>query len=235
MNRYYLYRHIRLDKNEPFYIGIGSKSSRNHPNIKSEYRRAFEKNRKESSLWNNIINKTDYRVEILLESDNYEVIKEKEREFIKLYGRINKKNGCLSNMTDGGDGFIGYIPSQNKIQNHIEYMTGKRQPISQIQKRIESRKGYKHSEETKQKISSSHKGLKISKDHLAKLFAGQIRANSKSISQYTLNGEFIKNWQSATVASKILNIHPVSIRHCVQNKTHSSGGYIWKSTQHSYK
>jgi hypothetical protein len=23
MKKYYLYRHIRLDKNEPFYIGIG--------------------------------------------------------------------------------------------------------------------------------------------------------------------------------------------------------------------
>lgn len=26
--KYYLYRHIRLDKNEPFYIGIGSRSEK---------------------------------------------------------------------------------------------------------------------------------------------------------------------------------------------------------------
>ena len=25
--KYYLYRHIRLDKNEPFYIGIGTKNN----------------------------------------------------------------------------------------------------------------------------------------------------------------------------------------------------------------
>lgn len=42
MNKYYLYRHIRLDKNEPFYIGIGTKRNRYHPNMYSEYRRAYE-------------------------------------------------------------------------------------------------------------------------------------------------------------------------------------------------
>lgn len=38
--KFYLYRHIRLDKNRPFYIGIGTK-----PNIfksfESEFNRAF--------------------------------------------------------------------------------------------------------------------------------------------------------------------------------------------------
>lgn len=109
--RYYLYRHIRLDKHEPFYIGIGTKSKRNHPNIKSEYRRAYSNDRKESSLWNNIVSKTEYEVEILLES---------------------------------------------------------------------------------------------------------------------------KEWQSATLAAKEINLHPTSIRHCVQGKTKTSGGFIWKA-QNSYK
>ena len=35
--KYYLYRHIREDKNEVFYIGIGTKNS------KVEYKRAFAK------------------------------------------------------------------------------------------------------------------------------------------------------------------------------------------------
>jgi len=26
-NKYYLYRHIRLDSNKPFYIGVGTKKS----------------------------------------------------------------------------------------------------------------------------------------------------------------------------------------------------------------
>jgi hypothetical protein len=232
--RHYLYRHIRLDKNEPFYIGIGTKQKRNHNSFESEYRRAFEKNRKESSIWNNIISKTDYDVEILIESDDYEFIKKKEIEFIKLYSRINKNTGCLANMTDGGDGIIGYIPSREKIEAHRKRMTGRKQSEEEKQKRNKSRKGYVHSEETKQKISESHKGKKTSKEHLEKLYKGQILANSKPITQYSLDGTFIKDWQSATIAAKELGVHFSSIRNCVQNRTKSSGGFIWKS-QISYK
>jgi hypothetical protein len=227
-NKYYLYRHIRLDKNEPFYIGIGTKQNRPHPHMKSEYRRAFETNRKESYIWNNITSKTQHEVEILFESDNYEFIKEKEKEFIKLYGRINRKTGTLANMTDGGDGIIGYTPSKEKIERHKLFMIGKKQSEEQKQKRIQSRKGYCHSEETKLKISNSHKGKKVSKDHIEKLHKGQILANSKPILQYDLQGNFIREWQSATIAAKEINLHPTSIRHCVQGKTKTSGGYIWK-------
>lgn len=232
--KHYLYRHIRLDKNEPFYIGIGTKQPRIHNSIKSEYRRAYETNRKESYIWNKIVSKTSYEIEILFESDDYEFIKQKEIEFISLYGRINNGTGILSNMTDGGDGFIGYVPSKEKIAKHKIFMTGRKQSQEEIQKRIESRKGYLHSEETKLKISNSHKGKKPSKEHLEKLYKGQILANSKPINQYDLKGNFIRGWQSATIAAKEINLHPTSIRHCVQGKTKTSGGYIWKS-QISYK
>jgi hypothetical protein len=232
--RHYLYRHIRLDKNEPFYIGIGTKQPRTHNSVKSEYRRAHETNRKESYIWNNIVNKTSYEIEILFESDDYNFIKEKEIEFISLYGRINNNTGILSNMTDGGDGFIGYIPSKEKIEKHKIFMTGRKQSQEEKQKRNESRKGYLHSEETKLKISNSHKGKKTSKEHLEKLYKGHILANSKPINQYDLEGNFIKEWQSATIAAKEINLHPTSIRHCVQGKTKTSGGYIWKA-QISYK
>lgn len=233
--RYYLYRHIRIDKNEPFYIGIGTKQERNHNSFRSEYRRAYETNRKESYIWNSIVNKTEYEIEILFESNDYEFIKEKEKEFILLYGRINANTGILANMTDGGDGFIGYILSKENIENRRKRMIGKKQSKETIEKRAASREGYIHSEETKRKISESHKGKKPSKEHLEKLYKGQILANSKPISQYSLDGTFIKEWQSATIAAKEINLHPTSIRHCVQGKTKTSGGYIWKPSQISYK
>lgn len=112
--KYYLYRHIRLDKNEPFYIGIGTKrktKGNSSKKIKSHYwiyDRAYSKNRKSSKIWNLIANKTEYIVEIVLESDDLELIKKKEQEFIKLYGRIDLKTGTLANMTDGGDGMNGH-------------------------------------------------------------------------------------------------------------------------------
>jgi hypothetical protein len=226
--RYYLYRHIRIDKNEPFYIGIGTKQSRTFNSAKSEYRRAYETSRKESYVWNNIVSKTDYEVQIIFESDDYNFIKGKELEFISLYGRIDKNTGVLSNMTNGGDGFIGYVPSKEKIEKHKLFMTGRKQSEEEKQKRNKSRKGYTHSEETKNKISNSHKGKKTSKEHLEKLQKGQILANSKPINQYDLEGNFIRNWQSATIAGKELNLHIMSIRNCVRGITKTSGGYIWK-------
>ncbi len=98
--KYYLYRHIRLDKNIPFYIGIGSK---NKNDLKyGSYDRAF-KSCNRNNYWKNITNKTKYEVEILLETDNYDFLKEKEEEFIKLYGRVDLKTGTLANMTEGGE------------------------------------------------------------------------------------------------------------------------------------
>ncbi len=109
---HYLYRHIRLDKNEPFYIGIATKKNQEYLSYESEYSRAFSKQRRDSKIWKAIVKRTNYRVEILFESKNYLEIKEKEKEFIKLYGRIDKKTGILANMTDGGDGTLGLIVSE---------------------------------------------------------------------------------------------------------------------------
>lgn len=93
----YLYRHIRLDKNEPFYIGIS--------NVNDNYKRAYKKTCR-NKHWTNIINSTNYEVEILLDDLTEEEVKIKEKEFITLYGRIDLKTGSLVNLTDGGDGVL---------------------------------------------------------------------------------------------------------------------------------
>ena len=60
----YVYRHVRLDKNEPFYIGIGSDD---------KYQRAFVKHER-NNLWNKIVLKSKYIVEIVFEHPDYEVL-----------------------------------------------------------------------------------------------------------------------------------------------------------------
>ena len=110
--KYYLYRHIRLDSNEPFYIGIGTKKLNRSLTSKGVYSRANTRN-KRSVYWKNIVAKTEYKVEILLESDDYEFIKQKEIEFITLYGRRNLGKGTLVNLTDGGEGALNAICSES--------------------------------------------------------------------------------------------------------------------------
>jgi hypothetical protein len=67
----YIYRHIRLDKNEPFYIGIGSDDN-------GKFTRAKRKTYR-SKFWTNIINKTEYEIEIIENNLTWEEAKEREK------------------------------------------------------------------------------------------------------------------------------------------------------------
>ena len=93
----YVYRHIRLDKNEPFYIGIGTDVG---------YKRAYSKHSR-NKYWDRVVGKTKYEVEILLDNLTKEEAKQKEIEFIALYGKKLNKTGTLVNITDGGESTNG--------------------------------------------------------------------------------------------------------------------------------
>ena len=77
----YVYRHIRLDKNEPFYIGVGSDDV---------YKRAND-TKGRNKIWYDITKKTDYEVEILFDNISWEDALSKEIEFIDLYKRMADK------------------------------------------------------------------------------------------------------------------------------------------------
>jgi hypothetical protein len=49
----------------------------------------------------------------------------------------------------------------------------------------------------------------------------------KSILQYDLNGNFIKEWNSGKEAAKINNFNPVNICSCLNGKGKSAHGFIW--------
>jgi len=100
----YVYRHIRTDKNEPFYIGIGTDK---------RYYRAYS-SRKRNPIWNNIVNNSSYEVEIFMDDLTWEEACEKEKELISLYGRKNTNTGILANMTDGGEGTLNIKFSQER-------------------------------------------------------------------------------------------------------------------------
>lgn len=135
----YVYRHIRLDKNEPFYIGIGSDN---------RYRRANEKSRR-NKYWQNIVSKSKYEIEILFDDISWDEACKKEIEFIQLYGRKDIFTGTLTNLTGGGDGAYKTIPTKET-----------REKLSL------KAKGKKYKESTKSKISNALKNLYAeSKNH----------------------------------------------------------------------
>lgn len=160
----YIYRHIRLDKNEPFYIGIGS-------DVEGKYKRANRKTYR-SLLWNRITRKTDYRVEILEDDLTWEEAQNKEIWWINFYGRIDLNTGPLSNLTDGGDGMLGHKPTKETLEKlsivrkgRCFRMAGWRMTDEHKEKLRQARigkepgnKGEKMNEEQRKKISDSRKG-----------------------------------------------------------------------------
>lgn len=230
-NKYFLYRHIRLDKNEVFYIGIGTKPNRTHPHERSEYRRAYDK-RNRCDFWKRITSKTNYSIEIMLESDNYEFIKQKEIEFIRLYGRKNLGTGTLVNLTDGGEGNLNVVRSEEWRRNISMKAKGRKLSQELIDRMVKARAWYPgHSQETRDKISKAQKGRKKSPEHLQKLYAGQIVANSKHILQYDINGNFIKEWRSAVEVYREININACAIRACVRGIANHAGHFVWREKE----
>jgi hypothetical protein len=161
----YVYRHIRLDKNEPFYIGIGSDK---------KFYRAYSL-RTRNQLWHNIINKSDYEVEIIMDNLTWEQACEKEKEFISLYGRKNTKTGILCNMTDGGEGTLNVKFSEERRKSiSIRNLGNTYGTLT---------KGLKRSEEIKNKISFAMKGEKHP------LFGKKVSNCSKSKQAETKGGK----------------------------------------------
>jgi hypothetical protein len=192
----YVYRHIRLDKNEPFYIGIGSDN---------EYKRA-NTNTRRNKHWINI-SKFGYEVDILFDDLTWDEACVKEKEFISLYGRKDKNKGSLCNLTDGGDGCLGRIVtfSEESKRKMSEARKGKKPYIitDEIRKNLSiaakkrgvskehlakmnkarvnftHRKGIPHTEESRKKMSDSRMGIKKSEEWC--------KAQSERVTQYWKN------------------------------------------------
>lgn len=75
-------------------------------------------------------------------------------------------------------------------------------------------------DEWKNNISKSLKGRVFTKEHTLKL--------GKSVCQLSLDGKFIKKWDSITIASNKLSINYSGISGCVRGKRNKAGNFKWK-------
>lgn len=240
MGQFYLYRHIRNDLDVPFYIGIGTKQ-KSFSQIKTEYRRAFTATFKRSDIWEKTFNKTnqDITVEVLYESDSFEEIKNKEKEFILLYGRKNTTNGLLVNLTDGGDGSYGYKMSHEallKMRNNPER-------VANLKKLHEEKKGIPRPDHVRKKISDSLIGVPMSEERKRNMTLGRLGMKQteihnrnislglswKKIGKFTVNGELIGTYIGYRYAAQsVENGKRANIQACVEGRRKKHRGFIWK-------
>ena len=227
-NIYYLYRHVRLDTDDVFYVGISHyKKGKFYSSDKNRYNRAHRKHRSRSDFWCKLVNSIDenYLVEIVYECDSEEVIKEKEKEFISLYGRRDLNEGTLVNFTDGGDGTFGLTISDETKELLREINTGNvhseetKLKISKAHKKNPYWKGRNHTDETKKKISenSASKG---------KCYAESYSA--KEVVQFCgVHGDYMKSYASMREAVEETDIPYSQISSCANNSRNITGGYIF--------
>lgn len=182
-----VYTHTRLDKNEVFYVGIGS-------NDKS-LERAHRKHGTE--YWERIVTKTLYRVDILFIGISWDEAVEIEKYLIKFYGRRDLRTGTLVNMTDGGEGTCGRIRPLHEIEKFSGENNGsygkswiKRGEETKFVKRelLDEyfsegwEKGRYIKQETKDKVSKGKKGKPLSalrKEQVRLQMTGHVKSDNE--------------------------------------------------------
>ena len=160
------------------------------------------------SLWN-------YKV---LEYCGIDKLDERERYYIELYDTINNGYNCES----GGN--ENKIVSDEVKRKLSEAMKGKRcgenSPLY----------GKHLTEEHKSKLSKAKKGENnpMYGKHRDDETKDKIRLRrNKAVVQYTKEGEFIAEYESALVAKNITGIDSSNISKCCLGKLKSAGGFKW--------
>jgi quinol monooxygenase YgiN len=216
-NKSYLYRHIRLDKQEPFYIGIGTNSD----GYKRPYQRAFEKdkNQRKNKIYQSIISKTDIDVEIMLDNLTYEEAKKKEIEFISMYGKIIN-GGCLANLTDGGDGCVGFKLSDS----HKEKISIKAKERFRDEDYIEKYRIGKSNRRNSEKTREKFVALRKMKRNRPKGVSFKLPA--EKVVQLTEDNLFIMVYDSISSTGRHGYI-PTCISKVCKGKSRYHYGYRW--------
>lgn len=122
-----VYKHIRLDTNTVFYVGIGT----------SPYRKNDKHGR--NAYWHNIVKLAGYRVELIEVHQSRREACKREIELISYYKALGQ---CEANLAAGGaGGRTGVKASEETLIKMSKWQRGKPKP--------------QHSEATKKKMSKN--------------------------------------------------------------------------------
>lgn len=160
---YYTYLHRRASDGQPFYVGKGKGD------------RAHRKNHR-NPHWHRTASKHGLQVEILAHWPTEAEAFEHEKFLIWCFKDMGHK---LVNLSDGGEGQSGWVPTETTKRRISAAKVGKPSPKKGVPlaeaarlKMIESKRGKALTDEHKAKISASGKGVPKSPEHKAKISQG---------------------------------------------------------------
>lgn len=197
--------------------------------------------KKQTKLYNSLIKYgyENHKFEIVWQGDISEMYKYEtligwgfnvlESENLNL--RLPKYGDIYSSVSQETRDKIGLTKIGNKNflgKKHTEEtkkkMSASKQNLSEetLEKMREAKRNL--SQETREKMSKWQIGRKMSKEAIEK------SSNSRKIPviQLDLQGNFIKEWDSAKTAGKTLNISPTNIANCCKDKQKTTGKFKWK-------
>ena len=123
--RFYVYVHIRLDTNEVFYVGKGTKARKDRTSLRNRY-------------WNRIVSKAGFKAEIIKDGLEESEAFALEIEKIKEYKDLGYN---LVNSTNGGEGQSGRKHSLETIEKMRQAKLGKKMSQETCEKKRKSMLG----------------------------------------------------------------------------------------------
>lgn len=141
-----------------------------------------------------------------------------------------KSNNCQYgyNRSSGGEVNQGYSLSKETKEKLSKAFKGRRLSEKQRLALINANKGHHRSEETKKKISMANSHPKNEETKL-KISIAKQGQGAIPIIQYDINGNFIREWESAFKAMKCLNFKSrSSIADVLSGRCKQTHGYIFK-------
>ena len=220
---YYIYK-VTNKINGKIYIGQTN-------NIDRRKKQHLYDNRTNHQAFKRALNKygiDNFNWEIIYKCEAKKEINIKEKYYIDYYNSKVPNGYNIANGGEGGSNWnlqpIVMLDLKGKFIKRYDYIT-----------QCEIETGLNHST-----ISACCKGKHLryknyvfmyERDYLKngpKKYIKPKPNHSKEVLQYDLNGNFINEYESATEASRVLNLTRSSITFCASGRYHTCGGFIWK-------
>lgn len=230
--KYIVYQHVNLI-NGKSYVGYTSLSLEQRWNVKvkqaicynsqTALARAIRKYGYDSLVWQHLI------LDVLF---TLKGAKKAEKLWI-IHLKTNLcKGGYDYNMTDGGDGVVGFKHKPETIVRMKISHKGKIKSLVHLHRLRISNLGKKRSLETCKKIGDSKRGAKhpffgknLSQQTREKMSMSQIK---KEVLQLSKEGFLIARFDSLSDAQRKTNIPATNISKCCRKMLRTAGGFVWR-------
>lgn len=227
---YYVYYHVRLDTNKIFYVGVGTKSP--YGNI---YYRAYVKGQR-NAHWKNIIKTVSYEVYIVKEFETKKEALIYETRLIQMFG-LKKEGFELVNIIKDStlvmqsSDFGNFIPTKKVYKYTSEGVYLEEYPSVKLASKIHNLSRCSISNSIKYGNGAKAGDFVWSFEKHEKLQfyrPKKINKLSKPVFQYSLEGDFIKEWVNAEEAGKSINRSLSAIKGAIKGRQLHCGGFQWK-------